>query len=115
MTHSCPTLRSADLQDCQYARSLHARAGAAQMQQRAGKACRPLAPRAWKRLQERGGTGYRTVRVRAGTEDANGAAHMTILSIRIVGRRKRAPGLAARWPAFPAVRRDTGGIGRAPG
>src|SRR3546814_5391202 len=87
MTHSCPTLRSADLQDCQYARSLHARAGAAQMQQRAGKACRPLAPRAWKRLQERGGTGYRTVRVRAGTEDANGAAHMTILSIRIVGRR----------------------------
>src|SRR3546814_6807448 len=66
------------------------------MQQRAGKACRPLAPRAWKRLQERGGTGYRTVRVRAGTEDANGAAHMTILSIRIVGRRTRAPGLAAR-------------------
>src|SRR3546814_16920936 len=54
-------------------------------------------------------TGYRTVRVRAGTEDANGAAHMTILSIRIVGRRTRAPGLAARSPAFPAVRRDTDG------
>src|SRR3546814_7099074 len=52
---------------------------------------------------------YRTVRVRAGTEDANGAAHMTILSIRIVGRRTRAPGLAARSPAFPAVRRDTDG------